>query len=347
MSNIDPNFLIDPTCAPAGLNPSLFPVGSAQHLDPSYNLLPFLCNLLNVTVGQDVNPILASPTSAFDITPYTDFSMLNGVGDPRVSLGEVMTKTYVEFLPRVITQSEVRQNGGTQVIDNYICTADGTPIKLSETIPVLLSLDLTGKKPYQYGAITVPPISATYEELMKPIEPQEVKTFVNNYIDNAKNMSASAFTTFIKRYFPSWNIAVDLYNTPKALITTLTLNEDVVYVNYYPDVATSVGCLFGLTTINQHVGTSTFNNHHMSTSMSAQIPDYSKLLEDKVAGDKHYQYIIDNFKTTVGSGYNNLFTNMTMNTAAYIDAFHNFFGSASSQFLTQDVNRISVNCNIN
>ncbi|NBX74959.1 MAG: hypothetical protein EBQ92_00185 [Proteobacteria bacterium] len=347
MSNIDPNFLIDPTCAPTGLNPSLFPVGSAQHLDPSYNLLPFLCNLLNVTVGKDVNPILASPTSAFDITPYTDFSMLNGVGDPRVSLGEVMTKTYVEFLPRVITQTEVRQNGGTQVIDNYICTADGTPIKLSETIPVLLSLDLTGKKPYQYGAITVPPISATYEELMKPIDPNEVRGFIKKYVSGAKNASASAFTTFIKKYFPDWTATVDLYQTPSCLIVTLSLGEELVYINYYPDVAVDVGCLLGIQSINQHVQSSTFGDYHMSMVMGAKIPDYKVLLNDKKASDEHYQYIINNFKTIAGNNYNNIFTNITANTAAYLDSFHSFFGSMSSNFLKQESNSISVNCNIN
>ena len=173
MNNVDPN-LIDPSCI-TGPNLSSYPIGSAQHLDPNYNILPFLCDLLTMATDPNATGLFTNPVTPFDITPFTNFSALTAVGDPRVSLGEAMTQTYINFLPRMITQTEVRQAGGSQVIDNYICTADGTPIKQSQTSHALLSLDLTGQKAYQYGAITVPPVSATFEELMKPIDPKEFK----------------------------------------------------------------------------------------------------------------------------------------------------------------------------
>jgi hypothetical protein len=336
--------LIDPSCINnSGLNSNLFPVGTAQHLDPNFNMLPFLCDLLKLANDPNATGILTPPIEPYDITPFTDYSPLTAVGDPRVSLGETMTQTFIHFLPRMITQTEVRQAGGTQVIDNYICTADGVPIKQSETVNAVLSLDLTGQKAYQYGAITVPPISATFEELMKPIHPDEVINFVESYVNGGRNASASDFVSFINTYFPNNIKEVDLYETPPTLIVTV---NDVVfgnkrgklYIRYYDDVALKVGCLLGLSTINQYT-TSNLTDFKLSFALASSIPDYKLFLTDKKAADVHYNYLMNNFfdDGSITLDDNSSFEDLEKQ-------FKNISNSFSSIQNTQSSNPIKVSC---
>jgi hypothetical protein len=295
-----------------GLNPSLFPVGTAQHLDINYNILPFLCDLLKATTDNNVSPLLTEGPTPFDLTPYTDFSMLTGVGDPRASLGETMTQTYIHFLPRVITQTEVRQAGGTQVIDNYICTDDGSPIKISETIPVLLSLDLTGKKPYQYGAITVPPVSATFSELMRIIDPQEVKDFVNSYINGARERHAEDFSNFIKQYFSDWKIlSIDVYEATKHLIVSLKKNNKTAYIKYHSDVAQTVGCLLKLKEVKYFYSYQPPENMALSMAMSSLIKNFKLLMQNPKEAEKYRDLIINNYSSTPDQSYSSLSQNPT------------------------------------
>jgi hypothetical protein len=247
--------------------------------------------------------LLTDPVTPFDITPFTDYSALTAVGDPRASLGETMTQTFIHFLPRMITQTEVRQNGGSQVIDNYICTADGTPIKLSETLNAILSLDLTGQKAYQYGAITIPPISATMEELMKPIDPAEVTNFVKNYVSSARDACASDFVAFIDKYFSGYTKKADVYQNPPSLIITLNDNIKTVFIKYYVDVALKTGCALGINAITQHT-TTTVKNYKLIAAMSSSIPNYKLFLTDIKAANEHYAYIMSNFVDDGSIDYN-------------------------------------------
>lgn len=311
MSDIN-SALLDPICNTGLLNPALFPVGTAQHLDPNFNILPFLCDLLKATTDNNASPLLTNPPSAFDITPFTDFSMLNNVGDPRVSLGEVMTQTYIYFLPRVITQVEVRQNGGSRVIDNYICTSDGTPIKKSTTGPILLSLDLTGQKPFKYGAIDVPPVSATYEQLMQPIDTEEVKDFVKKYIVDSKNESAQDFSLYIENYFNGWTPSVDVYDKMGFLIVTLNNGISSAYVKYYSDVANSVGCFLGQTQMTHYIANQAPLNMALAAAMASRIPDYSKLLYDDISSKSWKDQILTSYVSTPAHEYTQILANSAM-----------------------------------
>jgi hypothetical protein len=345
MNNINPN-LVDPSCITTS-NSSFYPIGSAQHLDPNYNILPFLCDLLKMSTDPNATGLLTDPIPQFDITPFTDFSPLSAVGDPRVSLGDVMTQTYINFLPRVITQTEVRQAGGTQVINNYICTADGTPIKQTQTSNALLSLDLTGQKAYKYGAITVPPVSASFEDLMKPIHPDEIKNFVKNYVASSRHSNANDFATFIKNYFPNYSIQVDVYKSPYCTLVTLgdSNSTNNVYLKYYADVAINVGCLLGVNSVNQHIGTSSSLNHTMAISMASTIPDYALFAKDSSLAKDWYIYIMNNFVDNGQNDYTNLFTNLfTSLSAGSISQINSVFASASASLTNQNYNTVSVPC---
>jgi hypothetical protein len=339
MSNLDN--LLDPNCTTTALNPTLFPVGTAQHMDITYNIFPFLCDLLKATTDNNFNPILADNTTPFDLTPYTDFSALSAIGDPRVSLGETMTQTYVNFLPRVITQTEVRQNGGTQVIDNYICNADGVPIKKSETIPILLSLDLTGKKPYKYGAITIPPLSATYEQLMEPINPNEVIEFVKKYVDTAKNEYAEYLIQFINKYYNGWSASVSVYKTLKYIIVTLTKEDKTVYLKYYEDVANKVACLLGLNELKYILNFETYKNMAYSNASNSKIVDYKALMEGTEA-DKYYSTVMPIYTTTPDMEYTNLFAATTSNNTSKVISYLDEMAAMVNQSATTTTVSIST-----
>jgi hypothetical protein len=321
------------------MDPSFFPVGSAQHLDLNYNILPFLCDLLKVANDPSVGPNLTEPPQPFDITPYTDFSALNNVGDPRVSLGETMTQTYINFLPRVITQTEVRQAGGVQVIDNYICTADGTPIKVSETIPAILSLDLTGANPYQYGAITVPPISSTYEDLMKIIEPSEVTNFVIDYVNIRKSDHAKEFVAFIKNYFANSEVlSVNIFDLTKFTIVELKTDNKTTYIKYFYDVAHEIAYRLNKNRIKQYYGNiPTPDNLAQALAFGSSIPNYESFKTDTNSAEQFYQKILKEYTSTPDQNYSSMFSTLSSQVSAtptmqyYIDYFQEYQNNNQSQ----------------
>jgi hypothetical protein len=309
------------------LNPSFFPVGSAQHLDLNYNILPFLCDLLKAATDSSVDPLLTEPPQPFDLTPFTNFDYLSSVGDPRVSLGEAMTQTYIHFLPRVITQTEVRQAGGVQVIDRYICTADGTPIKVSETIPAMLSLDLSGRSSYQYGAITVPPVSASFENLMQIIEPVEVSGFVVNYVSKRKSDHAKDFVRFIKRKFNKASVLhVDLYELTKFLIVNLKEGNKTTYLKYYYDVAHEVAFRLDKKTMKQHSYFPSPENLAQALAFGSDIPNYENFKKNTTAEDKFYRKAITEYTSTPNENFSNMFNTAkgTPSMETYINYFKKF-----------------------
>jgi hypothetical protein len=325
MNNIDPS-LIDPLCIEAGLNPNLFPVGSAQHLDMGLNILPFLCNLLNATNDDNITGILVAPPSSFDLTPFTDFTGLTAVGDPRVSLGEVMIQTGIKFIPKMIAQTEVRQNGGTQIIDNYICNSDGVTIKKSESVPVLLSLDLTGQTPYQYGAITIPPLSTTYEELLTPFIPQDITDFVNGYMISAKEAHAGYFVSFIKKYFSGYTPTINIYKTFGIMLVILTKGTTTVYIKYYSDVANKIGVLLGLEEIKYIIGNKPPTNGAISLAISSEIPNYKNIFSNDILSKDQYDLIMSKYKTTPELDY----TYILSNSALAIKYFSDTYGTLNT-----------------
>jgi hypothetical protein len=334
MSNIDEDIY----CIKQPFDSTLFPVGSANFMNRSSNILPFLCNLLQYANDETVSPVIVEAPE-FDITPFTDFTGLTAVGDPRISLGETMSATFINFLPRMIAQTEVMQSGGTQVIENIICNADGIPIKESRTIPVLLSLDLSGQKPYQYGALTVPPITQTIEELMTPINPTEVTDYVNNYVYNSKKDHITYFSQFLQTYFLSkgWTTSLIAYNIPPMFLVKLDKDSKTVYIKYYTDVQNEVACTIGATSILTHFGTSNVENRAMIVAIGNQIPDYKYLLQNPDKAQEWYNYLINNTIASVDENYANLFTSVDTATA-YI--------AKTDSLNVPIISAVQVNCNI-
>jgi hypothetical protein len=298
-------------CSTNPFDSTLFPVGSANFLDRTYSVLPFLCDLLKYANDETVSPVIVEAPE-FDISPFTDFTGLTAVGDPRASLGNTLQATFINFLPRIIAQTEIFQSGGTQVIDNIICDAEGQPIKTSSTIPALLSLDLTGKKPYQYGSLLVPPITETLEELLRPIDPQEVIDYVNIYVKSSIDEQVIYFARFITEYFlvNGWSPTLAAYEQPPIFLVKLTKDNEIVYIKYFTDVKHQLGCALGIRSIQTYFGTTTLDDRAMVVALSNDIPNYKYLmLEDPQKTREWYEYLINNTLAKITDNFTTVFSN--------------------------------------
>ena len=104
----------------------------------------FLGKVLKNASDEDVNPVLRpykNSSGEFvneDGTPFEDFDymstipsfeVLSKIGDARYTLGPMICAVFDKYFDRIKTYSEVMQAGGCQIIENYICDAEGIPIK--------------------------------------------------------------------------------------------------------------------------------------------------------------------------------------------------------------------------
>jgi hypothetical protein len=347
---------IDPLCNSPLLDPSLFPVGTATFVDPNYNVLPYLCQLLQVANDETINPVLATPPE-FDITPFTDFSGLGTVGDPRVSLGVTISATLINFLPRMITQTEVLQSGGSQVIDNYICDSDGQPIKESKVLPALFSL--SANQAFRYGALEIPPINVSLEELLRPIEPNEIRGFVSNFIKNSRSNSSEYFVNFLNTWFlfdERWEPSIHMYGTGGFFFLKLEFYQNVtdidyeksLYLKYYEDQAHELGCKLGLSEIIYHTE-NVFGNNALSKGMAAPIFDYKKIVNGPMQEQQNfYNMLMSTFLTSKveESSLQNLFNpNFSLQDAeTTYKALTSIYGSPSFN-ITESLSSIPIDLN--
>jgi hypothetical protein len=325
-------------CKSPLLDPSLFPVGSATFLNPNYNVLPFLCNLLQVANDETISPVLVEQPE-FDITPFTDFSGLLGVGDPRISLGAMMSATFIHFLPKVIAQTEVLQSGGAQVIDNYICDSDGNPIKESQTIPILLSLDLTGKKPYKYGAIDIPPITDSIEDLLKRFGPEDVKNFVKEYFVEVTKEHAKYFVDFINQHYVpvGWRVELKYVDFSKVFYVEMSLQNKKIYLKYHTDVKEEVGRLFGISDITAYLNVPRMNSNIHAMALSSDIKDYKFLMENESEKLKFIDYITKNYTEDSTQTFSHFTSNSALN-LNHFKQMHQMATTMSAQTSTIKIN---------
>jgi hypothetical protein len=307
------NITQDVFCKSPLLDPSLFPSGSANFLNPNFNILPYLCQLLKVANDETIDPILVEPPQ-FDITPFTDFSGLASVGDPRASLGLALSTTFINFLPRIITQTELLQSGGSQIIDNYICDQDGNPIKESKVLPSLLSLDLSGNKPFKYGALDIPPINVALEELLRPITPEEIKQFVLNFVKGSRGSVSKYLITFLNTWFlfdDRWKPSLHVYLQGGFFFIKLEFYENLnlkdyqksLYLKYHEDQKDEIGCALNLESVIYHKG-SIFGNTALSKAMGAPIFDYKDIVSKPLNEQKEfYDILINSFVTLKAEEY--------------------------------------------
>lgn len=194
---------------------SAIPGLSGWNVLTRFDITPYLCQLLKVANIPYVDPVVKiEDENGFDYNHFLDsyFSQLSAIGaNDRVNFAEVWKEVSLEFLPRAFTQLEIAQAGGCQVINNYICNADGIKIQQASS---------TCKEGEQY---------------LKPITPQELQTFITNYIQTKYNNHSDGLISYIKREFinKGWSIKLVCYTKVYVFLieasrtaTTTTLDEN-------------------------------------------------------------------------------------------------------------------------
>ena len=333
-------------------NPSNFPTGSANFLNPNYNILPFLCDVLKVANDETVDPVLVEPPE-FDLTPFTNFTGLLEVGDPRISLGLTLSATWLHFIPRVITQTEVAQAGGVQVINNIICDSEGMPVRKGTTRDVEISLDLTGNKEYKFGALTVPPSAWNIDELLKRFTPEDVKEFVTNFVQTGREKYATEFTNFIKKWFlsnPQWRATISFYQMTRNYFVVLDLynasnrSTSRIYLKYYDDVMMKVAKDLNIKDISVY-DNMPFGNIGIMKGFGEQIADYKKVMTTDKTQKDHYNYIVNNLAidpNNAALSYNTLLNPNNENKESIITAMTNMFlQQARTQITTANAAPVS------
>jgi hypothetical protein len=159
-----------------------------------FDITPYLCQLLKLANVPYVDPVVKIENeNGFDYEHFLDsyFAQLSAIGaNERVNFGEVWKAVSLEFLPRAFTQLEIAQAGGCQVINNYICNAEGIKIQQASST-------------CQEG-----------EQYLKPITSQELQTFVTNYIQVKYNNHSDGLISYIKREFinKGWSVKLIFYS---------------------------------------------------------------------------------------------------------------------------------------
>ena len=303
---------IDPVCNPAGIDPTLFPMGSALK-DPNYDIIPFLCELMKIAVTDDAGSVLVEPTP-FDDSPFMNYDTLTAVGDHRFSDGALIRAGFSHFIPRVIAQLEMRQSGGNSFADNYICDSDGNPIKLSKTVPILDQLAKGGYNLYGYEAAPTDP-----NELLKPFGPDDIMDFINKTIVDNSEKAADDFVTYLQLYYPraQWTPSLHAFSRPPFFYVELDYmgkKENVVYLKYHAEMQDyvakkllDIAYLPANSSIDLKINSS-FSSGNLVIAFSEPIPNYSELLNNHDEAVKSQTYAIDNHSAVADELYSK-FTN--------------------------------------
>jgi hypothetical protein len=285
------NMEFDPTCYPSNtaiLDPTFFPVGSAA-LSPNFNILPFLCQLMQVATNENIDPVLVPPEN-FDQSHHVNFKGLLGVGDPRWTTGKILSAGFIRFMPRIITQIEVNQAGGTQVIDDYICDSEGNPIRQSLTVPVMTTIGTGGVNVLGYD---IPP-GLKYEELLKTVTQEEINFWVEEFIKEESEKEADAFIVYLQYNYSTlngWEYSLHAFKNPPFFYVKLQKRgsnrtiERTVYLKYWDNVQNYVAQqLFLLGFVSSSsvniLSVPTFENDLVARAFSLPIPTYSKIIND-------------------------------------------------------------------
>jgi hypothetical protein len=335
----------DPICKPTSsssttgsFNTSLIPAASSFS-DPTFNILPFLCELLKAASDETVDPVLVPPKE-YDQSQHVNFSALTGIGDRRFSDGAILSAAFINFLPRIITQMEVGRSGGSQIINNYICDSDGNPIKQSSTLPIMTSVGNGGVNILGYDI----PKGLDTTQLMKPVSRQDVFTFVQNYIIQQSQLHADAFIKYLQRHYnPSqgWRYSLHAFKNPPFFYVEIDHmtkgNIDYsVYLKYYDNVQDYVAKkLADINFINSNAAIdlrigSKFDNNAVCKAFLTPIPNYTKLLNDEDASASNNANAMKFYSATPNQQFSNYSTysssiDQSFDIMGFVEASNNQF----------------------
>lgn len=248
--------------APSGWNPL-----------ERFDLKPYLCQLMKNATNPNIDPVIRIEQAGdFDYENYLNpyYVQLTAMkGDGRVDFYQVWDAVRTEFFPRVLTQIEIAQAGGCQIVDQYICNADGVKIKEAS--------------------------STCFEgpEYLKPVSVQEISEFVNSYILRERQNEADGFIEYLRLEYKNkgWSLTSYFYSRTyfyyiearKAKVAPLS-GFDVEYFRYYYDqkdyIATQLSIpLTQNNTLDLNIDPTPSSVYAFVEALSIpEIPDYRTLV---------------------------------------------------------------------
>lgn len=243
--------MIDPVCKTPTLDSTLISAFTANFSVTDFT--PFLCEILRLATKSDVDPVLYEPKEYNYEADVLNFAALTAVGDPRVSLGYVLSVAYNEFFPRAVAELEFKRTGGCQVIEGYICDADGRKLKQATT--------------YCPPNYQVTSYLSTAEIISKTVE--IVKASVHKH--------AEGFANYIKSLRENgWVDTLHVYKNFPIFYVKLTKNseKDALYYKYYFDTREIVANLLDKSIYVRTDNAFDNQNHLDAVIYMSVIPDY-------------------------------------------------------------------------
>jgi hypothetical protein len=193
------------------------------------NITPFLCEVIKLAKRDDVDPVLIPGPSAFDISPWIDSLVnLTDVGDPRLSLGELMKRTLDKYKPLLEVKLSILQDG-CRIEDEIICDPSGKEVYNVKEVCGQGGFDIN--------------------DINEEITLESLKKFTYDIWNEKLNKTAEDFSEFIKKNYlnKGWNVELISYSTgdlerikygreiPLFVVKVQNEKKEMKYFKYYFD----------------------------------------------------------------------------------------------------------------
>jgi hypothetical protein len=307
---------IDPTCDPTTIN---IPPLSAWN-NPSTNINDFLCQLMQAAVTESLDPMLIAPIED-DYAKLLDFTPLTGVGDHRFSDGAIIKAAFTEFLPKLVTQLEVKAQGGVKIINGFICDADGVPMKQANAVPIMTSVGTGGLNIAGYNI----PTGLDENKLMEPFTDTDVYDFVKSFISDKSQEQADAFVAYLQLHYPNadWDASLHAFEMPDFFYVQLDYKPKdkvitSVYLKYHAEMKDYVAkklVEIGYIPLNSSIqyGVKGFIENNAIMKIFIQtVPNYLKIVQDESgkSGLDAQLHAIDEYSVNPEDQFLNKYTNL-------------------------------------
>jgi hypothetical protein len=159
------------------------------------NITPFLCDVLKLAKRDDVDPVIVPGPSAFDITPWINsLTNITDVGDPRLSLGELMRRTLDKYKPLLEIKLSILRDG---------CRLEG------ETV-----CDSSGKEIYNVKKICADG-GFDVSDINEEITIESIEKFTYDIWNESVDKAATDFCDFLKQNYldKGWDVELVTFAT--------------------------------------------------------------------------------------------------------------------------------------
>lgn len=194
---------------PTNLSTS-WPSATADPL--KFNAKQFISDMANAAGNDDWDGFVRNEPLYLDEYPV-DLNYYAGSGDPRYPMNVAMKDMYDEFLPRQAAYQEVVDAGGCQIVNEYICDADGNPIvRASQQCKNIVNINV--------------------------IQTEEIVDFVNTSYANALKAESDSFINFLNTDYINNGWDIQLFDVPMLylfLIKITKTNSSNIYTKYFYD----------------------------------------------------------------------------------------------------------------